>query len=430
MLKEIFNENKISEPSPNGHRYAHFDREGRLLIPAEIVSALGFQPGARVIVETDTFGVTLRRPVTHLSKVYVEPTNTCNLNCRTCMRNIWHTPQGLMNGETVDAIFNGLRSFEPAPTVLFGGLGEPLNHPDIVSMVAQAKSLGGSVELITNGTLLTREMSGNLIEAGLDMLWVSLDGATPESFSDVRLGAALPKILANLSHLSELISRRTGPPQLGIAFVAMKRNIADLPDIIRLGRRFKASRFSISNVLPYTYELQDEMLCRFVSTFVLPKRPSTWFPQINIPKMDMDKEMLSALYQIYRGASQISLNGVWLGDSNNRCPFIESGVTAINWKGEVSPCLPLMHDHTSYVNDIERFSRHYAVGNVLERNLIEIWNNPDYLAFRERVQDFDFAPCVLCGGCDYLERNEEDCIGSVFPTCGGCLWAQGVIQCP
>jgi hypothetical protein len=28
------------------------------------------------------------------------------------------------------------------------------------------------------------------------------------------------------------------------------------------------------------------------------------------------------------------------------------------------------------------------------------------------------------------EANEEDCFGNGFPTCGGCLWAQGVLQCP
>ena len=67
-------------------------------------------------------------------------------------------------------------------------------------MVAKVKALGATVELITNGTLLTQEMSGRLIEAGLDVLWVSLDGATPESYADVRLGAALPEVLANLGN--------------------------------------------------------------------------------------------------------------------------------------------------------------------------------------------------------------------------------------
>jgi len=67
---------------------------------------------------------------------------------------------------------------------------------------------------------------------------------------------------------------------------------------------------------------------------------------------------------------------------------------------------------------------------VNERKLRELWNEPAYLAFRERVQTFDFSPCTFCGGCNLSEINEEDCFGNTFPTCGGCLWAQGVIQCP
>ena len=52
-------------------------------------------------------------------------------------------------------------------------------------------------------------------------------------------------------------------------------------------------------------------------------------------------------------------------------------------------------------------------------------------SYRERLHDFSFAPCTFCGGCDLSETNEEDCLGNkVFPVCGGCLWAQGIVQCP
>jgi hypothetical protein len=66
----------------------------------------------------------------------------------------------------------------------------------------------------------------------------------------------------------------------------------------------------------------------------------------------------------------------------------------------------------------------------MERSLAKLWYTPEHVAFRERVQVFDFSPCTICGGCDLADNNEEDCFGNVFPTCGGCLWAQGVIQCP
>ena len=60
----------------------------------------------------------------------------------------------------------------------------------------------------------------------------------------------------------------------------------------------------------------------------------------------------------------------------------------------------------------------------------ELWSSPEYVAMRERVQSFQFSPCAFCGGCDFSEANDEDCFGNAFPTCGGCLWAQGIIQCP
>ena len=61
---------------------------------------------------------------------------------------------------------------------------------------------------------------------------------------------------------------------------------------------------------------------------------------------------------------------------------------------------------------------------------MDLWLDPDYLHYRERVHSFAFAPCTACGGCELLETNEEDCLGNTFPSCGCCLWAQGLIQCP
>jgi len=90
----------------------------------------------------------------------------------------------------------------------------------------------------------------------------------------------------------------------------------------------------------------------------------------------------------------------------------------------------LLHTHVSYLNRYPRQSRCYVVGNVTERTLSDLWRDPAYLAFRKRVQAFEFAPCTFCGGCELSRANEEDCYGNRFPVCGGCLWAQGVIQCP
>ena len=89
-----------------------------------------------------------------------------------------------------------------------------------------------------------------------------------------------------------------------------------------------------------------------------------------------------------------------------------------------------MHTHESYLDDNLRKTQAVVFGNVNDKRLTEIWNDPDYLALRERLQDFDFSPCTFCNSCEMAESNEGDCFGNIRPACGGCLWAQGFIQCP
>jgi MoaA/NifB/PqqE/SkfB family radical SAM enzyme len=296
-------------------------------------------------------------------------------------------------------------------------------------MVAQAKALGGRVELITNGTLLTKDTSLRLIAAGLDILWVSLDGATPESYADVRLGAALPEVLANLKAFRDALGpdRYLALPRIGIVFVVMKRNVADLPAVLRLGERLGATRFVVTNLLPYTKEMCQETLYPQVLTNLV-YSPSIY--HLELPKMAVSQITRRSLYEVMRSGLTTSLAGGNLAEANDRCPFIERGATAIPWDGSLSPCLPLLHSHVSFLNQQERVSRRYVVGKVTDRAVRDLWNAPDYVAFRERAQLFGFSPCTACGGCNLSETNEEDCFGNPFPTCGGCLWAQGMIHCP
>jgi len=410
---------------------AYVDEKGRLVLPPEVASSYGLKPGAEVCVDEKRDSLSLRPPLTHLRKVYVEVTNGCNLDCRTCIRNIWEEPIGQMNEDTFHRIIEGLRGFSPPPTVFFGGFGEPLSHPDIVEMVARAKALDCSVELITNGTMLTPTMSRRLIGADLDVLWVSIDGATPESYADVRLGATLPEVLSNVKTFRDLrIEAQLLTPEIGFAFVAMRRNIADLASVLRLGYERDVTHFLITNALPYTSELRDEALYTHALMDII-YQPPLKLPHVKLPKIDVNEIMNERLYRaLHQNAQTVSIGGAILGEASDRCPFIESGSTAISWEGNLSPCLPLLHTHSYYLDERRRSSRRYVVGNIVEKSLKELWNEPQYLVFRERVQKFSFSHYVFCAGCDLALANEEDCRGNTHPTCGGCLWAQGVIQCP
>jgi MoaA/NifB/PqqE/SkfB family radical SAM enzyme len=410
--------------------WGEVDEQGHLIFPPEMAAQFGLKPGATFRLENGGNRIQIHRPITHLTKVYVEPTDRCNIACRTCIRNGWDKDLGHMSEETFERILKGIEEMDPKPMVFFGGLGEPLFHKLTVEWIAQAKAAGARVELITNGTMLTEKRSQQIIDAGLDVIWVSIDGATPESYADVRLGAHLPKVLENLGRFRSM--RRGGhfpSPEIGIAFVAMARNIDDLPEVLRIGRSAGAKHFSVSNVLPYTADMQADMLYTRTLTNMAHQSSPTQ-ARLSLPRIDINQKTQDAFLQTMRSGYNINFAGNNLSSAADVCNFIESGTMSIGWDGGVSPCWPLMHTHTSYLHGKPHLSRRHVVGNVNDQGLLDIWLDEEYVAYRAKVQSFGFAPCTFCGGCDLSEANEEDCFGNEFPACGSCLWSQGVIQCP
>jgi len=349
------------------------------------------------------------------SRIYIEPTNYCNLGCRTCIRNVWNESTGFMSESIFQKILNGMNQFSQMPSIFFGGFGEPLTHPNILNMVEMAKESGCEVELITNGTMLTAPTSEKLI---------------PESYADVRLGDELPKVLENLKKLNQLRTISLGEiPRLGIAFVAMKRNTSDLPEVIKLGRQMGADKISVSNVLPHTEELRHEMLYQ-KSLYYLDQSPQRMVDGIQFPRMDMGEIARGALSDLLPTPSEKDRKNKNVYAGTNTCPFIDKNSLSIRWDGKVSPCLPLMHTHQSFLDDTLRISHAYWMGDIEKQDIKEIWYDPAYLEFRERLEVFDFSPCTVCNSCGNAEGNLEDCFGNTQPACGGCLWAQGFIQCP
>ncbi|PKO12794.1 MAG: hypothetical protein CVU39_21910 [Chloroflexi bacterium HGW-Chloroflexi-10] len=406
------------------------DDQNHLVLPPEILQKYGLSSGSVVRLQQTDTGFTLSRSTASLAKVYVEATNICNLDCSTCMRNVWDEPLGKMDESTFARVLLGIQSFSPPPTVFFGGFGEPLAHPNLLEMIAAVRILGAEVELITNGILLTKPVINRLIELKVNRIWVSIDGATPASYADVRLGDALPQVIENLTRLKDIKHNSDqNLPLLGVAFVAMKRNLNDLPNVIRLGKSLGADQFSISNLLPHTAEMQEEILY-MRSMYDIELQPSRWSPEIYLPRIDLNHTIIGHLAEIMKAKNMLNIGRQPLNMGVNSCPFLEKGSISIRWDGAISPCLPLLHTHQSYLAENLRTTHAYAVGSINDHSLKDLWNNPQYIQLRENLQAFDFSPCTFCNSCDMAESNLEDCFGNSHPTCGGCLWAQGFIQCP
>lgn len=402
--------------------------DGSITISPDLARAYGLTPGAEARAEAGNNTLVIRRAPSHLNRIYVELTSECNIDCTTCMRNVWGEELGRMSRDTFARILEDIGALEDPPEIFFGGFGEPFAHPEALKWIVEATAVASSVELITNGTLLTEPTVDALIAAGVNTIWVSLDGATPESYSDVRLGATLPRVIGNLKALKQRkIRQSTDQPRLGIAFVAMESNIDELPAVIDLGLTLGAERFSISNLLAHSDDMRAETLYGYEQ-----RRWKSSGYNVDLPRMDtVNPNVARALAGVVSPQrSSAGMPQLNLFPEQNSCPFIEKGSTSVRWDGHVSPCLSLLHTHQYYLEDTARTSHAHDFGSVHERSLSAAWNDPAYVDLRERLYDFSFSPCTSCVNCERAEENTEDCLGNEGPACGGCLWAQGFIRCP
>ena len=382
------------------------------------------------VTPVDPVAPDLDRPAP--AKVYVEPTNACNLSCATCVRHAWDEPEGLMEWATFAAVVDGMAAAsvaaQAAPgTVAFMGLGEPLLHPRFLDMVEAAKARGLRAEVTTNALLLDDAMAAGLLEAGLDQLVVSIDGASAEAFGRVR-GASLSRVVENVRRLHDGRGvAYSSSVRIGIEFVAMRSNIGELPGLRRLAAQLGATFIIVSNVLAYTPDLLGETLYDHQGSSLSGAHTpagARW----QLPAFDWDEEVGAALGKALVNAGPVSFFGAEPEATRSHCPFVEADACAVGWHGGVSPCPPLLHTYTCYVCGREKRILGWEVGRLPDRSLAEVWTAPEYVAFRDRVRRFDFPPCTDCG-CELAEANEEDCLGNPHPTCGDCLWARGVVRC-
>jgi tungsten cofactor oxidoreducase radical SAM maturase len=348
-----------------------------------------------------------------LHKLYVEPTTLCNLHCRTCIRNVWETPQTHMEMETFRRLAEQAKAFPDLQRVIFTGLGEPLTHPHILDMVRMVREAGLAVTIGTNGLLLDKAMSRELIELGVDRLVVSLDGVRPETYASVR-GAALSGVLQHIRDLNEA-KREMGSlsPALGIEFVALRSNVGELADLTGLASRLGATRVLVSNILAYTDEMRSEILYGYE-----PRRP-----------LDAGSWPVKAGAWVMWGT--LDLPRMHWG-AERRCRFVQDRATVIGWDGNIAPCYALSHSYSYLAIDGRRKQvARYALGNVTQQSLLDAWTSEDYCRFRSEVRDFRFPSCPDCDlreTCDLRERN-EGCWGW-NPSCADCLWAQDIVRCP
>ncbi|MDH4179691.1 MAG: radical SAM protein, partial [Armatimonadota bacterium] len=169
---------------------------------------------------------------------FVELTNHCNLECSMCPRPTLQRELGHMDWDLYCRIIDNIARLGGRRLGL-NRFGESLLYPRFLDAVRYAKKAGiRHVSVVTNGTLLDGEMASEILDSGLDHIAVSLDTLDRDAYEEMRRGARLDEVVANLDRFIEMRRQRgAARPQIQINSVLVEE---DLDQIRALFEKYQA----------------------------------------------------------------------------------------------------------------------------------------------------------------------------------------------
>ncbi len=192
--------------------------------------------------------------------VQIFDTYTCNLACTFCHYGLEKDKRPKLSTETFMelSVFKKLidelcEMPEKLKMLRFCGAGESLLNKNIVEFVRYAadKKVSEKMELITNGTLLTPEMSVKLIDAGLERLRVSIYGLSDKKYEEVcRRKVDFDSIVRNVKFFYEEKERKN--KNLNVYVKTMDVSLDSEDDKKRFIEIFKdyCDAYAIEQVVP------------------------------------------------------------------------------------------------------------------------------------------------------------------------------------
>ncbi len=159
--------------------------------------------GQAVFVERD--GRPFVMP-THVQLESVGGTGMCTARCSMCTIEDWQRPPTVMDFDKFAGLVSDLEPYrEHVEYFTMHGNGEPLMDPRLAEKIALLKAHGfRGTGFATNCTLLTEAASHALLDAGLDTLICSIDGAKAETHEAIRGRTKFAKVVENVQRYLQL----------------------------------------------------------------------------------------------------------------------------------------------------------------------------------------------------------------------------------
>lgn len=286
--------------------------------------------------------------------ITIEPTTFCNLDCPVCEtgnNTLGRTKQN-MTFEQFKIVIDKIASH--CNTLIFYFMGEPFANPASYDMIKYAKSRGiPFITTCTNGDLVNPE---KLINSGIDEVSFQIGGITKETHSRYRINSNLERVLKNLAQTVKLKKERNTKIHIVCGFILMRHNENEVIAFKNKMKELGVDEAVVIDPCVRTIEQAHEML---------PTDTAHW------------------LYD------PIALNEGILRPKivpKNECPWLYYSLT-IQVSGNVVPCC--------------RDARgNYIMGNILEQDLMEIWNGEKFKKFRNMINTNQnkINLCKLCSG--------------------------------
>jgi len=286
--------------------------------------------------------------------IRIEPVGKCNFKCIHCPTGTQPNQRRLLKANQFSKIvsqFND-RRFIPRVVVLYHG-GEPLLNKKISDYVRILKEIGvAKVHIVTNGSLLTKQVSEKLIMAGLDEIHISFDGESADENNIIRKNGDFYKDATNLKEFYKLYK------EIG----------------------FKKIRILISNVqVMNKADSDNNQNDRLVTPSYLTECFCNECPEIefqSVTAMVWPGFLAFGEFQVATLPKQ----------TPNYCSSLFETITILA-NGDVVPCC---YDLPGEV----------VFGNVFESNIFDIWDNPKYREFRTNFRKQIYTK--LCRKCNVI----------------------------
>ena len=300
----------------------------------------------------------------------VEAAFACNLRCVMCP---WRemakgaTNQGIMTQE----IWQSIQPYLPeAQSVDFTGGGEPLLQPRLAQWIAEARAAGCETGFLSNGLLLNQEKLEKILEAGINWICISMDGANAEIYNKIRVGSNFERVCQNVANIARL--RDDNQPKTMINFVLMDMNFHQVEEIVRL-----AARLGVDQVNFKQCDVIRDKAGKGLGLFAPGETR-----EIRKLKKSLGKALrLAKKLRIETTASPFTPRELPVCDQDPRDSLF------IGYDGTVAPCISLaLGGPTTFLGEEATVSSvHY--GRLPDDDLMDLWQTNTCRFYRHRFEE-------------------------------------------